>query len=910
MTFSIERWRQEAQQKLQNSRNWLADFKNRDAPQLLYGFLSTTALWPVVQAAVSQPDQFGNAIGAFATVAGGVGVNLLTDQLLRWKQQAEPPTEIEVEAWLQAELTRQQELHTALDELLEKFEVIPTAAAGLSDPDKAWVTDTLRRELADLGSLPRFEAILNGIGAIAQGPGSTAVAAIGERSIAIGQARDVTINPSPPPDPTPAHLRGSYLNHLYRSCRAMSLLGVDPKAAAAETTSRLNLGAVYTALLTLSPEEHTLFHRGDLGDERRQPALTRLNREPYLVLLGDPGSGKTTFVNFVAMCLAGAGLPEAEYALDALTDPLPKDDGSDGDERQPWDHPALLPVKVILRDFAAGWLPLSDQSVTARHLWAFIEAELETAALSDFAPLLKQALRDPQQGGLLLLDGWDEVPEANQRRAQLRQAIVTFRRAFPHCRILVTGRTYAYERQDWKLPGFAEAVLAPFSAGQIRRFVERWYTHTAALRGQPAETARGRAELLKQAIFRNNRLQALAARPLLLTLMASLHAWRGGSLPEKRSELYAAAVELLLDTWESQKPHRDQHGQIIEWDPSLSEWLNVDKNAVRRLLNRLAYDVHAAQPETVGTADIPQELLIDRLQALSQNNLVTSAQLVQYLSRRAGLLLPHGVGVYSFPHRTFQEYLAAGYLSQDNETFPDPIDRLARTEPERWREVALLAAAQAGRAGIWNFVECLLGQGKPPDEDEPAAEADLWGARLAGQALVEVADVNHVHRAHRDKLGRLVAWLVYILDKAALPALERAEVGQILAALGDPRPGVGLFLLPPPAGGRAGEGGALPDIAWCDVPAGPFLMGSNKETDSQAYDDEEPQHRVDLPGFRLSRYPITQAQFAAFVDAGGYDRGDYWPEAEAHGFWQPGQVQNVIYYLDDEQKIQKEMVLW
>jgi hypothetical protein len=331
MTFSIEQWQQEAQQKLQNSREWLAGFKSRDAPHLLYGFLSTMALWPVVQAAVTRPDQFGNAIGAFATVAGGVGVNLLTDQLLRWKQQAEAPAETEVEAWLQTEIARQQELRAALDALLEKFEAVPAAAAGLSDPDKQWLADTLRRELTTLGSLPRFEATLNGIGAIAQGAGSSAAAATAAGAIAISQARDVTIihHPPPPPDLTPANLRQSYLNHVYRSCRALSLLGVDPKAAADETMSWLNLGAVYTALLTLSPEEHALFNRSDPHGERRQPALARLNREPALVLLGDPGSGKTTFVNFVAMCLAGAGLPEAEYGLDALTAPLPEDDGSD-----------------------------------------------------------------------------------------------------------------------------------------------------------------------------------------------------------------------------------------------------------------------------------------------------------------------------------------------------------------------------------------------------------------------------------------------------------------------------------------------------------------------------------------------------------------------------------------------------
>jgi len=587
---------------------------------------------------------------ALGNIAGGVGAGVVANQLEQWRSRADRLTLDEVAGWIAAEAPVNADLRQTLDDIAARLEALPALAAGLTDADRVWLETTLRRELSALGSLPRFEATLNGLGALAQGPGAKAAAATAPYATAVNEVGgDLTIiqHPPPPPDPTPANLRRSYLNYVYRSCRSMSLLGVDPKAAAAETASRLSLGAVYTALLTLSQEEHALFSRGDLRDEQRQPALTRLNREPYLVLLGDPGSGKTTFVNFVALCLAGAGLSEAEYGLDALTDPLPKDDGSDRDERQPWDHRALLPLKVVLRDFAAGWLPSgqASQSTTARHLWAFIEAELEAAALGDFAPQLKQALRDPQQGGLLLLDGWDEVPEANRRREQLRQAVVGFRRAFPHCRILVTGRTYAYQRQDWKLPNFAEAVLAPFSAGQIRRFVERWYTHATALYGQPAETAQGRAELLKQAVFKNNRLQELAARPLLLTLMASLHAWRGGSLPEKRGELYAAAVELLLDTWESQKPYRDEHGRIIEWDPSLSEWLDVDKDAVRRLLNRLAYDVHAAQPETVGTADIPQEMLINRLQAISQNNLVTSAQLVQYLSRRAGLLLPHLSGI-------------------------------------------------------------------------------------------------------------------------------------------------------------------------------------------------------------------------------------------------------------------------
>jgi len=85
--------------------------------------------------------------------------------------------------------------------------------------------------------------------------------------------------------------------------------GIDRKAASQETEACLNLGAIYTALLTLSVERESPPGRGQgWVEQQRLSAIAQLNQHPRLVLLGDPGSGKSTFVNFVVMCLAGEWL--------------------------------------------------------------------------------------------------------------------------------------------------------------------------------------------------------------------------------------------------------------------------------------------------------------------------------------------------------------------------------------------------------------------------------------------------------------------------------------------------------------------------------------------------------------------------------------------------------------------------
>jgi len=649
------------------------------------------------------------------------------------------------------------------------------------------------------------------------------------RNLEKGEAEVIVETPRTP-------LLTAYLERLIQDTAPLSLSGIDPAAAGGDTEA-LSLDAIYTALLTQTSDRS--------GYGRNLSALEQLNLHQRLVLLGDPGSGKSTFVNFVALCMAGEILGSPHPGLDLLRAPLPKDSGSDNEKPQPWDHGPLLPVRVVLRDFAVQGLPAAGEKAAARHLWEFIAGTLADATLGGCAEAVHKHLLE--EGGLILLDGLDEVPEAEQRREQLLRVVKAFVRTFSRCRVLLTSRTYAYQEQGWKLPGFAEAVLAPFSDGQIRRFVTRWYVHSAGTRKLTEADAQGKAAHLQAAIFSRPHLRDLAGRPLLLTLMACLHAWRGTDLPEKREQLYAVTVDLLLDRWEKQRKTYDAQGKPVILQQSLAQYLGTEKEKVLQTLEELAYEVHATQGDRAGTADVEEGDLLQRLLRVGRSTTVNPAVLVDYLSQRAGLLVPRGVGVYTFPHRSFQEYLAACHLSVED--FPEKLAELGREDPDRWREVVLLAGAKAARGTpgpAWQLARELCYR-DPGDPD--IRPADAWGARLAGQVIVEAVDLSRkISEANRRQLELLRRWHVDLLGTGLFPARERALAGKTLAVLGDPRFDPDFWFLP-----------REPSLGFVEVSAGSFLMGEGEE-----------QHEVMLPGFAIGRYPVTVAQFRAFVEHNGY----------------------------------------
>ena len=627
---------------------------------------------------------------------------------------------------------------------------------------------------------------------------------------------------------------------------------VERDYADPEQGQAIGLAEVYTALDTTELErverEEELRHflaQVERGEARRIPAQELVNRESRLVILGDPGSGKSTFVNHLAYALAQANLaPDPAPWLARIA---------------PWDHGPLLPVRVELRALAME--AQGARRGSAGLLLGHLQRALHIWQLGDFWPLLEGAIRDEDEPLLLLLDGLDEVPQA--LRDVVVQSVHDFADRYRRHRYVVTCRPYAYVGQPCQLWGFREATLAPFDEDQVAHFIEAWYQEMARQHRLSSQEAQERAGWLRQAVQRRD-LWGLAQRPLLLTVMTLLHTFRG-RLPDDRTELYADAVDLLLRRWESR----------VGVETGVLERLDVPGLKMSDLeagLYQVTFRAHQGQGEAEGTADVDEADLRKWLSPYLGEDWNKAGEFVEYIRERAGLLVRHKTEAYTFPHRTFQEFLAACHLVGMPD-YPGEVAGLVRDEADRWAEVFVLAAGHAARThrlgqaiGAVNAL-CPRGVGKASGTEG----ADFRRARLAGQALLEIGLVG-VRREEAGKaaLHRVRDWLsTGIRADRELEPRERAEAGNVLAYLGDPRFRTDAWYLPDE-----------PLLGFVEVPAGPFLMGTREEDvpvllerfggQREIYRDEIPQHGVTLPAYYIARYPVTVAQFRAFVEASGY----------------------------------------
>jgi len=156
--------------------------------------------------------------------------------------------------------------------------------------------------------------------------------------------------------------------------------------------------------------------------------------------------------------------------------------------------------------------------------------------------------------------------------------------------------------------------------------------------------------------------------------------------------------------------------------------------------------------------------------------------------------------------------------------------------------------------------------------EHPRAERVRLPLLTPGEARSFIADVR----------GRVFDRLERVGEDELFPfvMVEQHERQHVETMLATHQLRTGEALLGP--GAPLPPGRAVPHDSVL-VPAGPFVLGVDGTDEPWSLDNERPAHVVELPAFRIGRFPVTNAEWQRFIDAGGYSTPQWWsPRGWAH----------------------------
>ena len=178
-----------------------------------------------------------------------------------------------------------------------------------------------------------------------------------------------------------------------------------------------------------------------------------------------------------------------------------------------------------------------------------------------------------------------------------------------------------------------------------------------------------------------------------------------------------------------------------------------------------------------------------------------------------------------------------------------------------WRQAILLAVGRLVYVvGDSDKPLALMGELCPAEVGyDETSWRRVW---ISGEALVEMG-VTRAGDSHlgRDLLNRIRARLCQLVEGGWLAPFERVAAGDALGRLGDPRFREGRWFLPDDD-----------RLGFVEIPEGLFVMGRSRRG-RQQFSAEFDEHEVDLPRYYVARYPVTVAQFKAFVDETAFEPG-------------------------------------
>ncbi len=390
--------------------------------------------------------------------------------------------------------------------------------------------------------------------------------------------------------------------------------------------------------------------RGLSDRDITQEGIKVANQHQYLMVLGQPGAGKSTFLKRIGL----AALQDKEQQIKSrIWQNLPGlKTSSISDEF--YEH-ERLPVLIELKRCISSKIDLVGK----------IQAELEICGFENSEKLTKILLEEGKM--LVLLDGLDEIP--NQYFGKAITQIQDFVNQYHQNRFIISCRTAAYEG------GFSNLVnveMADFDDGQIQQFITNWFSQD---KDREVDVAKTCWELLNSQDYQATK--ELAHTPLLLTFLCLVYD-DSLAFPKNRADLYKYALDIFLTKWAAEKRiHRDP----IYKDLSL--------RLEEAMLSKIAYQQFSQDRLFFNKEEIITEIREYLANNLNAPNHLDGSEVLQAIQVQQGILVERSRSVFSFSHLTLQEYLTAQYIV-DHDLMNELVDN--HLTNSRWQEVFLLVS--------------------------------------------------------------------------------------------------------------------------------------------------------------------------------------------------------------------------
>lgn len=598
----------------------------------------------------------------------------------------------------------------------------------------------------------------------------------------------------------------------------------DPTSAAANNPAEpgMPLTSMYTPLF-VATEFGLLEHLHARPVQLRIPVEEALYSPEAMrcVILGDPGAGKSTLVDYLVATLA--------------------------------DDAEQLPVHVRLSEIAS---PSTDS------LWVgVVEAHDQGLPYEPLCTELRAAMRNGK--AFVFLDGLDEVPsEAVPRAISL---ITSLALEFPDARIAVTCRSHDYymEHPNRQLPSnFGKWRLLPFSLDDMLSYVDRWYDALRELKFVGSHLERKRN--LQDSLRNQADLEDLGSTPLLLTIMALVHTTEG-ELPSARSLLYYKAVaHLLADNpqWRAKYVQESVNTEeMISIATEIAFKLQEDRTAGRE--NESIGDGFVGLSLEEIESVVKEELVRRRYDPNDYKSFRLAVDVrVNRIVQSNGLLLEQRAGHFEFAHRSLKEFLAGMYILNG----ADYTQFLQLAKMPTWREPLVLVSGYGSNEAhalyfLTSYIRDLAG--------------DPETRTLAGEMLAEIGKDT----LRRKRYGSVIDgpqslwWTIVdrlfegLAEVTEIP--ERIHCLQVLGRLGDPR-----FVTRDDA-----IVSQLSDLV--DLPAIAITIGDDGRDRPRAKSElvaTAPLRTIEVERLKVSRYLVTNVEYRQFINHGGYDEMRWWTE--------------------------------